>query len=51
MVTYHNQSETQYRYDSAKYNLYKVLKYNYLEALYEARDITAQLLKEYKKPE
>ncbi|MDF2589982.1 MAG: hypothetical protein K0S41_3823 [Anaerocolumna sp.] len=45
MVTYHNGGETKYQYDSTKFCLHKDLKNDYLEALYEARDITAQLLK------
>lgn len=44
IVTYHNRAETQYQYDSKKFDFHKVLKQSYLEALYEARDITAGFL-------
>lgn len=44
MITYHQGNQSQYRYDSERYNIHRVLERSYLEALYEAKDITADLL-------
>lgn len=45
MVTYNEDAEKRYRIDSDKFNLHKVLEHSYLEALYEARDMFAELIK------
>lgn len=41
MVTYHDRNNSIYRYDSDKFHIHKVLAKTYLEALLEAKDITA----------
>lgn len=43
-VTNHTKNVSVYRYDSDKFNIHKILSKKYLEALEEARDITAVLL-------
>ncbi|MBQ4536898.1 MAG: hypothetical protein II994_04700 [Lachnospiraceae bacterium] len=46
MVTYSGDSERRYRIDSDIFNLHKVLEHSYLEALYEARDVFSELIKD-----
>lgn len=43
-VTYEDGSGGTYRYDSEKLDIHRVLDKSYLEALMEARDLTASLL-------
>lgn len=45
IVTYCSSNSRKYKYDSDKFNVHKVLKNTYIDALYEAKDITTELLK------
>lgn len=44
MVSYHDRSQRQYRYDSSRFNVHQMLEHTYLEALHEACNITSELL-------
>ena len=45
MVSYNDASERVYRIDSETYNIHEVLQRKYLEALYEAKDIISEFVK------
>lgn len=45
IITYDHEERSRYRYDSEKFGTHMILEQTYLNALYEAKDITANLLK------
>lgn len=47
-VTYSDDPEKRYRVDSDVYGVHKLLEKEYLEALYEARDMFDELIKQSK---
>ncbi|MBR4084460.1 MAG: hypothetical protein IKK33_09300 [Lachnospiraceae bacterium] len=51
MVSYKDSSQRGYRLESDVFDLHKELERSYLEALYEAKDMIAELINDVKRKE